>query len=74
MGEAPPWSAEEADEDLAQDGPAEDIRGIIGGCNIRRTRAAVEAARTKFTAESNKGEGKKARRRGEAAQQSGRPY
>ena len=34
-GETPPWSAEEADEDLALDGPDEDFQGIFGGCNIR---------------------------------------
>ena len=34
-GEAPPWLAEEADEDSTVDEPSEDIRGIFGGCNVR---------------------------------------
>ena len=32
--ETPPRSAGEADDDPALDGPAEDLRGIFGGCNV----------------------------------------
>ena len=73
MGESPPRAAEEADEDVALGGPAEDIRGINSGCNTWGTREPVEAVRSLLSAEASKGEGKRPEDEGRSAQESRQP-
>ena len=64
---AAPQSAEEANDDAALTVPAEDFRGIFGGCKVRWTRVSFEAARILARAESSKGEGNRPADEGKSA-------
>ena len=67
MGEAPPWSAEEADVKLARISPAKDFWGIFRGCKVLWTRASFDAACILSRAKSSKAEGKRPADEGSAA-------
>ena len=55
-GETPPRSAEEADEDPSLDSPAEDFRGIFGGCNVRSWSGQRQARKMEKFQETREGQ------------------